>query len=568
MFLQTLTFGGRLHICSLAAQLLATGLLLYSQAHIGQLQPFFLTAPLTGVSLYGILVPDGEAPIVVERRQLACLGDMVGDSVFVFRSPRTRPATPNQHAAERLYLHGSCSQLVDLWGPGCSVSNMEATSRFYRSNLLAFYIRGGFIRPDTKVGKQQLFHWSLRWEDTASVQTFSYWEDILIGTLTECHPVSTDEGLFEETTLTGVNPLPSIPAASAFKPEICHIPRPPVVANGACPLIVADSRRESEPFLSSLGTSPDWWSMTEIQGMAAVTPPYFMVQGAFSMTKQSGISLKHVLLDRWVGDETFSLFDEPWALQVSLCTGVARRVPVRALIEEPLIAFADSLNIPGWTSPRQRAIAALCAEAGFSAWAAELNLIEPRCMRTVLGRLLHVLKDTGFDPSGKYFSILWPHGGEARFCVRIRPEKDKEQLWCSILQDSEWYATFAVLSSQCLETGAHLCRGGPAAPWRGGAMLSTVVCPNFTGGIPRLASGSFFNPFRMQDWQLQHNEPYWVGKQGSQIWVVVRKGTRAVTELQVTRNRFPTSAFLWPDRVLREKPDVTFCGEDVFVLNR
>jgi len=99
-------------------------------------------------------------------------------------------------------------------------------------------------------------------------------------------------------------------------------------------------------------------------------------------------------------------------------------------------------------------------------------------------------------------------------------------------------------------------------------MLSTVVCPNFTGGIPRLASGSFFNPFRMQDWQLQHNKPYWVGKQGSQIWVVVRKGTRAVTELQVKRNRFTTSAFLWPDRVLREKPDVTFCGEDVFVMNR
>lgn len=49
---------------------------------------------------------------------------------------------------------------------------------------------------------------------------------------------------------------------------------------------------------------------------------------------------------------------------------------------------------------------------------------------------------------------------------------------------------------------------------------------------------------------------------------MVRRGAGAVTELQVKRNRFPTPTFLWSDRVLREKPDVAFCGENVFVLNR
>ena len=103
-------------------------------------------------------------------------------------------------------------------------------------------------------------------------------------------------------------------------------------------------------------------------------------------------------------------------------------------------------------------------------------------------------------------------------------------------------------------------------------MLATVVCHNLTGAIPRPIAAStgavFYRSGLRSEWTLQPNKPYWVGKQGSQIWVVVRKEDGVVTELQVRRNRFPTSAFLWPDRVLREKPDIAFRGEEVFVLHR
>ena len=575
----------RLQLCSLAIQVLNMGVFLYSQAYTGLIHPFFLTRPLTAVSLYGVTGPGAGTPVIVERRRLACLGDMLGDQVFVFRTG-TRPGLlPCLSTTERLYLSGSCAQIADLWGPGYTLGRMKPSSGFYMANIVGFYIRGGIIRTNSPPGQvPRLFHWAPEpGGQTASPQTFSYWNEILIGTTTECQFAPSDDKQGEETSVTNADPLSpptTTSSGSQIRQSACI---PLVMANKACPLNPIESRKESEPSLCTLGTSSDWWSLTEIQGMAATNAPYFTLQGAFSMTKQSGIPLKRVLLDRWIGDENLSLFDEPWGLRVSLCTGVAQRVPLRTVIEDPLINLIDSLGIHGWEKIKSEAEIAFRAESpnGFSTWAAKLPPGEKQCMRTVCNRLLHVLKNTGFDSSGKHFSILWPYEGNATFCVRIRPEKDKDQLWCSMLQDSEWCASFAVITNQCLQIGAgtDACRKGVVAPWRGGALLSTTVCPSVAGGIPRSPKGTSTSsgPLNqinqgMQTWKLQPNKQYWVGKQGSQIWVVVRKGAGfgVVTELQVRKNRFPTATvgFLWPDRVLREKPDVSFRGEDVFVMHR
>ena len=576
--LRGINLKGRFHLCSLAIQVLSLGLRLYSQAYAGQIHASFLKRPLTSVSLHGFMVSGYDPPpVVVEKRRLACLEDMVGGDVFVFRQ-RSHPHLRTRQAnTERLYVHGSCAQLADLWGPGYTMSTMEPSSPSYAASIVGFYIRGGIIQPRLSLSGGQVFHWApIKDKQPLPNQTFSYWDDITIGGLTECQPVMTGQQQQQpqETNLTGANvPASTRAVAPGFQTSPNH--RPPLRTNTTCPLNLADSRRESEPYLCMLGTSSEWWLLTEVQGMAAMNAPYFTLQGSFAMTKQCGVPLKRVLLDRWMCDENLSLFDEPWGLQVSLCTGVARRVPIRNLVDESLIRFIDSLEIPGWKELRPRAQSAFNAVCpGFSKWVAMLNSEQKQCMRTVCKNALHILKDTGFDSSGRLFSILWPYDNNASFCVKIHPEKDKDQLWCSMLQESEWSASFAVVSDQCLETQEHTCRRGAVSPWRGGAVLSTVVCPNLAGGIPRSPRGSPSGPSTvlvrgMQGWELQHDKQYWVGKQGGQVWVVVRKGPGEVTELQVKRNRFPSriGKKLWPDRILREKPDVSFCGEDVFVMN-
>ena len=405
---------------------------------------------------------------------------------------------------------------------------------------------------------ERLFHWGLEFgNSTSQSETFSYWEKILIGTITAnaASPPAPGECREEPTPITANIAFPLVTAERHEEPTS-------ITANTTCPLVTAESRKKSESYLSRLGTAPDWWSLTEIQGIVSLNPPYCTLQGALAMTKQSGIPLKRVLLDRWFGEDNLSLFEEPWGLQVSLCTGVTRRVPLRALIEEPLFRYIDSLNIDGWEALKTKATSAIRGDHGFTEWSQKLKKDEMQCLRHIFTKLLHLLKDTGFDRSGKHFSILWPHNSDARFCVKIRPEKD--QLWYSMLKDSEWCATFAVATSLCLETPKHKCRRTVAAKWCGGKLLSTVMCPNLSGTIPCPIP----TDLSIADWQLQDNKPYWIGKPGGDIWVVVRKLANSVTELEVKRNRFPVSSFLWRDRILRERPDVTFHGEEVFVLYR
>ncbi|KAK0631214.1 hypothetical protein B0T14DRAFT_559035 [Immersiella caudata] len=291
--------------------------------------------------------------VVVERRQLACLGAMIGDAVFVFGDatseeflqPRSYPEE------ERLYVSGTSED---------------------------------FAQPDTTSESSAIFHSGTEWKNkSAPLKILRYGDTILIGSVTESQPAASDQNAAEKTAVAkcSVLSLPMHPLQATGRSRISQISRPPVFANPDCPLNPTESRRESEPFLSALGTSPEWWSLTEIQGMAAVNPGYIAIQGAFSMTKQSGIPPKRVLLDRWVGDENLSLFDEPRGLQVSLCTGVARRFPLRAVIEGPLIEYVDSLSIPGWDALKPDFILVLqtpheSVRLTVSAWAARLSTAE------------------------------------------------------------------------------------------------------------------------------------------------------------------------------------------------
>jgi hypothetical protein len=281
------------------------------------------------------------------------MGDMIGDEVFVFRMNHSFQTLLD--ASERLYLSATCEEIVDSWGPGYFITDVDAP---YGKRLYGLWIRGGIIKPDPGLtGGEGLFHWSLEFgSSTSQSKTFSYWEKILIG------------------TITGNTVFPLVTTEHHEEPT-------PITANTACPLVTAESHKESEPYLSRLGTAPDWWSFTEIQGIASLSPPYCTFQGALAMTKQSGIPLKRLLLDRWIGDDNLSLFEEPWGLQVSLCTGVTRRVPLRALIEESLFRYIDSLNVDGWEALRAKATSAIRGDHSFTEWRQKLEKKEMQCMR-------------------------------------------------------------------------------------------------------------------------------------------------------------------------------------------
>ena len=68
--------------------------------------------------------------------------------------------------------------------------------------------------------------------------------------------------------------------------------------------------------------------------------------------------------------------------------------------------------------------------------------------------------------------------------------------------------------------------------------------------------------------QLEDGQRYWVGKVGSDYWVIVRKVKGGDVHLIVKCNRFPKvlAQTFWKSNVLRERPDVNFEAVDILVL--
>jgi hypothetical protein len=170
-----------LHICALAAQTLCLGLVSYAYEHTGQFHPPFLRDSLTKVTLEGIL--DYQPHIIAELRELACMGDMIGDSVLVFRF-RLDPTFQEQpNAAKKMSLWASGEDIVDTWG-GSFVSDHKAP---YGDRLYGIEIGGGMIKPYTAQDpaeqlEEQWYHWSpyVKPYDVRA-KTFNCRQRILIG---------------------------------------------------------------------------------------------------------------------------------------------------------------------------------------------------------------------------------------------------------------------------------------------------------------------------------------------------------------------------------------------------
>jgi hypothetical protein len=317
------------------------------------------------------------------------------------------------------------------------------------------------------------------------------------------------------------------------------------------------SRELSKAYLTDPGVKPTTWDLDEIPIVGQVGQ-YANISVGAVYHKQPGKTLKSQLLDRFACFKDLHLFNSLWGLQISLCTGVARRVPLRALIQEPLLSFIDRLRVEAWEALKPQARLAFQGEIDFDNWIDTLSNAEASCIHFVFEKMLELLKDTGIDRNDKNLSVLWPHSADPYSCVKLC--YDEHRLWFKMLKDSEWSATFAVATSLCLETSDHVCRRTVEAPWIGGGLLfSTAVCPNLSGTVPPAVP--------VKEWQLRDSENYWIGKCGAEVWISVHKMPNSQTELHVKRNRIPTKFWsrLRDFQILRERQDEKFWAEAVHV---
>jgi hypothetical protein len=223
----------------------------------------------------------------------------------------------------------------------------------------------------------------------------------------------------------------------------------------------------------------DFWTHDESQvGFQAGN--YILLQANIIKHRLPGKTLKQIILE-WEMEMLIPALSCLWGLQVSFCTGVTKRVPLRELIADVLPTFAKTFirERALWLElEKQHHIPDVFRTDAFQEWLEKLPPILYNYLMRVVRRIILALQSTGIDPEGRYLSVAWPYGSPPFRCFRISCH-DRANSWTRILTDSEDSATFAYISTNCLVTDGVQCRG-PSPLWRSTTPLlgTAIFCHN------------------------------------------------------------------------------------------
>jgi tetratricopeptide (TPR) repeat protein len=471
-----------LQYCAQAVQLLCLGFLSYSQAHVGTLRPFFLDTPLKEVQLHGIQTPKGEYDwIKASLNNLTCIGDMIKGPVLTFNLVQSRKLAQSTVEPPSYNLLTNALDLLDTWGPGEFIVHEGPGN-----SPSAIRIGDGIVFASDSENNR--FHWSQRMlPQDIPRGTLDPETKILIGTL--------------------------------------------ITVNINCRINENQCWTKSTPCLEPLGPQGAHWEHDERQ-LGVQAGNYVVFQAVTASHKLPAQTLKQHRLRQ--DDETLIPFlDNLWGVQVSFCTRIARRVPLREMIVDMLPIFAvafgssqDERN--SWEELKTtHDIIGAFQRQGLREWLITLSPKLHQYVLRIIRRIFNVLQHTGLDRDGKYLLIAWLREHDTFRCLKVPCEN--ESSWAGILADSEDCATFAYISTKCLETEKIKC-SGPEPVWQNVILLlETAVVLHSIGPVTLTHT-------------LQHNRTYFFQKLDDLFLVRVQKSDTAGTA-----NLVPTRSIIPPE---------------------
>ncbi|KAI1361248.1 hypothetical protein F5Y08DRAFT_330958 [Xylaria arbuscula] len=452
---------------ALAAQFLSLAFLSYSQAHCGVIRPFFLDTPLSHVILIGDqrwTAHFGGPCIIGSLVELTCFGTMLKQQVFAFQYLQHYSLYRFLEASAQnscgLDLLANPEDILDTWGPGEFMAQQGD-----KENLYAISIGGGLIKPVS--ANPILLHWS------------------------------------------PATKLGSQPVLTFHRTQKVHIGAK-VYNNDHCQAKPKEQLQLAFSMLEELGTFPSYWEVSERQvglGLQAGQGAIALIQFNQTWVKRRGVTKKSKLLSQrsvYLAD-----LEGYFGIQVSVCTGIARRIRLRDLLCDVLPAYVGALVAKpvGWKSlVDDFGILQFLKVGNLSAWLEGLDYSLQKTFEDLVMDVLSLLRDTGVDREGDNFVIgcIQPDIPFRCFSVPCR----KENYWARIVADSEDIATFAYMTTQCLETDVVKCQG-PSAYWANStALLWTAVSCCEEEQLLRTAS-ALPSP---TPWKLKHLEAYLIGK--------------------------------------------------------
>ena len=416
--------GNFVQCIALTVQFLCIGFLSYLQGHAGPIDPFFLEHAQSHITLVGIEDPNSRMSrkIAIETGlvNLSCLGQMIGRPVLAFSAlggiQRPTPAYEKQYDVTT-----SIDDLLDTWGPGHFIHNGNNPDM-----ILAIGIGGGYISRVSS--SSTIFHWSrARTFSVAPLAHFSVATRLLIGAL--------------------------------------------AMVNTHCYVDEEQFRNKHSHYLKQMGTREPFWSIAERQfGIQAGNYVNLVYNDTYKLKAGESLKARYFHPISWL--YLSSDLNHTWGLQVSLCTGIARRVRLRDLLADLLPKFIDPTKQELWQRLKTKKVTEAFENGDFTEWLQQLD-VDLQCYLLALVRsILEFLKETGFDHQKNHLVVAWPVKEDLQRCLRIPCEQQSQ--WASILSDSTECATFAYVTTKCLIYDSVNCQN--ASSWGNSSkLLATAI---------------------------------------------------------------------------------------------
>jgi hypothetical protein len=472
-----------LHYTALALQLLSVGIMSYTNGHVGPMRPFFMMAPLHKIVLSGNQSDLGYPSISADLVNLTCMSGLVRSPVLAFRVHQYSIGKDITTMGS-FDLWATPIDVIDTWGPALLVTSTDTAKA---GEVIRLEIGGGVLKR--LAGASNALHWqTLPLDDPA------------------------------DPTLT------STPGFSLQKKYCMGSIR----VNSECPLVTLDQQSSALvahcEFLHDLGTSPSMWCHKTLQTGLTVGK-FATISTSAGFEKLPGVSVKEKMLRTYQGSDPRLHMDHlnaHWGLEISLCTGVARRVPLRVLLANALPEFIGShLSIPSeWYGSGNNLANLVNALKGpnVAAWFSDLSTENRNSAERPLVDLLIHLMETGLDLRNN-LNVAWfrpaeqGHPPQIRQCFKLHC--DNINLWAKILKDTEYCATFACITMLCLEVDSIECRTVHNKHWRNVTeLLTTEVCRH----VP-IDSGR--GSEALQPFVLRPEGKYWIGPSDANLTVRV-----------------------------------------------
>ncbi|EFZ03557.1 hypothetical protein X797_006783 [Metarhizium robertsii] len=419
-----------MHMAALFAQIFSVGLATFCRGHCSD---FYLPVLSRTIEKFHLLGAGPTGPyVIVERAELSCLGDMLHRPVWVFRLEEPLSTGSNEFqmaimSQERYDIQARLSQIFDIW---------DASIVFYRNEdvkSVKISIGGGFLSLSKAHGPlhvpaDSMLHWSAI--DDGGSLPISYLED-------------------DRNVIVGA-----------------------VAVNAGCALRSEDCQRPLASILVDLRTHPGGWKTVSRSaggtlglGGGHVAPATMSTTASVTQQRFDPTFVKGSQVQQWNrSSHDLTILNAPWGLELSLCTGVVRRVPLRTLLNQTVVDYLQSKlaarNIGGdaqaIAGTLDRNVIERIQQAASNSDAAaiwtDLRANHPAQFNAIAVALENFVDAIQCSRVDKKNLLLWwpePHGSTDRG-IKFEQSWCQGDSWIPILEDTETCAIFGLATCTCL----------------------------------------------------------------------------------------------------------------------